>query len=259
MRLSATLLSFLLSLAILISSCAGPGRYTRKNSVDPGPFLASLSSRETGQEIISSTLEVRMRGDRGRFSGETYLLLAPPSRFRLEIPGSMGSTLFVLVVDGLNAWVYYPEENTAYKASHGSRALDPILPFPLPADPAWVPNLIMGKLPPGWQNMKVSAYSSRGGQILVVDLLEGSYLEYILSSTEPARVIRATASTLGQEFTVYFNGDKTNDPVRFDYRFSGGRLTAEFLQVRRSADIHADAFRSPVPAGVPVTDMETPR
>lgn len=259
MRLSTNVLFSLLLLTVFLGSCAGPGRYARKYSVDPGPFLEALTSREVGQEVIASTLEVRMRGDRGRFSGEIYLLLAPPSRFRLEVPGTMGSTLFVLVVDGKKAWAYYPEENTAYTASYGSSALDPYLPFPLPHDPAWLPDLIMGKLSRGWQSRKIAAYSTSGGAVLVVDLLKEVSVEYLMSPTEPAAVLRAAASSSDQKFTVYFTEDKKNLPARFDYRFSGGRLTAEFLQVRRSADLQPGAFDSPVPVNVPVTDLEALR
>ncbi|MEE8319742.1 MAG: hypothetical protein V3R44_03540 [bacterium] len=248
---------WLLALLFLTTSCAAPDSYRHISSIDPEPFVKTLTAREAAPEGLISTLDVRYRGEAGRYSGEVFLVLARQSKLRLEVPGSMGSTFLVMVSDGRKVWIYYPGEGSAYMTSVGGESLAPYLPFPLPLDPAWIPDLIMGLIPQGVNAESIRAYTTRSGKtVLYLDGSDGLSLQYAMLPGDPARLYSVTARKDGSTLTVTFAREDTNLPEKLDYRSADGRTKADFIQVRRTDSLPKMAFESPIPSDISVKDLE---
>ncbi len=249
--------SWLLALFFLATSCAAPASYRHISSIDPVPFVKALTERELLSEGLISTLDVRYRGDAGRYSGEVFLVLASSSRLRLEVPGSMGSTFLVMVSDGRKVLVYYPGEGLAYMTSVGGESLAPYLPFHFPLDPAWIPDLILGIIPEGVNTESARAYATRSGKaVLYLDGSDGLSLQYVMLPGDPARLYAVTARKDSSTLTVTFASEDTNLPGKLDYRSAEGRTKVDFIQVRRADSLPERAFESPVPSYISVKDLE---
>lgn len=257
MRYLADFRIWLLALLFLTSSCAAPDSFKRVNSIDPAPFLKALAQRKAATAGLISTLEVKYRGEAGRYAGDIYLVLARPSRLRLEIPGAMGSTFLVMVSDGNRVWAYYPEEGSAYVTSVGGASLAPYLPFHFPMDPAWIPDLIMGVMPGDTETERVSAYTTESGKhVLYLDRSDGLSLWYAMLPGDRARLLAVTAKKDDTTLKVSYDTEDSNLPRKLGYESDDGRTRVNFIQVRRTDSPPAKAFESPVPPHIPVRDLE---
>lgn len=242
---------------VLLSACAAPREIIHVRSIDPSPYIDTLKKRSSLSGGFATTMHMNFRGADRNFQGKVYLLIAFPEKFRLEVPGWMGSTLLVMVNDGENVWAYYPEEGTSYRSSAHGLSISPYLPFPLPIDPALIPLLFAGGLPDDVEDRSLRAYELESGRsVLYIEKPGAETLRYIFSGGEFPGLMELKADIRGGTYTVTSFQDASELPTEFQYSSDGGDLKAKLKDSRPLSDVPLTTFQSPVPPGIPTRDLE---
>ncbi|TNF45309.1 hypothetical protein EP232_06125 [bacterium] len=260
MRICIKPLPSLALVVLLLSACAAPREIRHVRSTDPSPFIDALKERNSLADGFATTMHMDFRGEEKKFQGKAYLLIAYPERFRLEVPGWMGSTLLVMVNNGADVWAYYPEEGTSYRSSARGLSISPYLPFPLPIDPALIPLLITGALPEDVEYWSARAYELESGQTaLYLEKPGKETLRYIFSRDETPYLIEFRADVRDGTFTLTNSRDTPHLPTEFRYRSAKGALNAKLKDSRSLDNVSTDTFQSPIPPGIPMRDLENLR
>ncbi|NOY85739.1 MAG: hypothetical protein GXP52_00360 [Deltaproteobacteria bacterium] len=242
--------------AILLASCA-PAELRRIRSVDPTPLLNILKDRSRMAGAFATTMQMNFTENGRHFQGKAYLLVSQPQSFRLEVPGILGSTLLLMVGDGENVWAYYPRAGAAYHTSAHGMDLSPYLPFPFPLDPAWIPFLVTGSLPPGSDYSEATAYELKSGKtVLYLDVPDWGSLRYIFGHGAVPYPMELSAQVKGGTIRVVNSKDAPHLPVRFQFRSDTATLKAELEDSRVLKTIPPGAFLRPIPQNIPVRDLE---
>ena len=207
---------------------------------------------------FSTTMRMNFTEDGRHFSGKAYLLVSQPQHFRLEIPGILGSTLLLMVGDGKDVWAYYPRDGAAYRTSAHGMALSPYLPFPFPLDPAWIPFLVTGSLPPDFDYSGAMAYElDSGGIELYLDVRDWGSWQYIFGPGPVPYPIELSARVRGGTITVVNSREAPYLPIRFRFRSDTATLKATLEDSRILENAPPGAFLRPIPPNIPVHDLET--
>ncbi|UCG37860.1 MAG: hypothetical protein JSV00_06555, partial [bacterium] len=167
MRTSPRPAVLLVILALLMAGCA-PRQVRTVAVIDPAPLLQVVRDRDMALgQGLAGTLELDFRQEGRRFRGTAHVVMIPDGRFRIEVPGPLGSTLLIMTGDGHQVLAYYPEEGKAFRSTAGGKPLSPYLPFPFPVAPLELPALVCGVLPGGPGEMEASAGLLRSGKRLL--------------------------------------------------------------------------------------------
>jgi len=250
----------LLTVASLISltaaSCA-PRQIKPVADIDPLPLIERVTQRRKAFERgLSGILELDLRQGKKRFRGKAYIVAFPDGRFRLEVPGPMGSTLMIMADNGDGLLAYYPEEGIAYRSFAGGPYTNPHLPFPLPVGPDEVTTLMMGIYPQGTDISETGAVLLDSGEKRLRVATNDDGLQHIyLFTREPVaalRLIRAQGQDLELEVTT-----KTVPP-HFPHRFVIVFPDASVKGVWESVDLFngdESVLQLNIPESVPITDL----
>lgn len=251
----------LLAIITALSACAAPGTIRHAGSLDPEPLLKILESRRPLADGLTATVHMDFEDEGRHFKGKAYLLVSHPGRFRLEVPGWMGSTILLMASDGRVIWAYYPEDRKAFRTSSDGLSLSPYLPFPFPIDTAAFPYLLAGTLPEE-RIGPVSAYEiESGGAVLYLGNPDGTSLRYRFKRDRRAEgslyLFETTAESAEGRYTTTFNDRTPYLPRRFAFSSVSATLRARLESSRFISKPGDDPFRSPVPQGIDVLDLET--
>jgi len=245
---------------ILLSACSAPREIRHVRSVDPSIYIDALKNRTDPAGGFATTMHMDFRGGDRDFQGKVYLLIAFPEKFRLEVPGWMGSTLLLMVNDGKDVWAYYPEEGRSYRSSAHGLSISPYLPFPLPVDPSLIPLLLAGALPDDMGEHSATAYELESGRsVLYLEKTGGETLRYLFSEGGEPRLTELKADIRHGTYTLTNFGDASGLPTDFRFRSDGGELKAKFKDSRNLDNVSPTTFQSPVPPGIPTRNLETTR
>lgn len=245
---------------ILLTACATPREIRHVRSIDPLPYIDILEKRTGSAGGLATTMHMDFKGGKRDFQGKAYLLIAFPERFRLEVPGWMGSTLLVMVNDGQDVWAYYPGEGTAYRSSAHGLSISPFLPFPLPVDPSFIPLLLAGSLPEDLEHRTSRAFElESGGSVLYLEKPGGTTLRYVFAKGPGPRLVELRADIQGGTYTVTSFEDPYDLPTEFRFSTAQGELRAKLRDSRSLDDFPQTAFQSPIPPGITTRDLETLR
>ncbi len=252
----------LICIALTISACAGPRAIRHVRSLDPDPLIRTLKSRRPLADGLASTVHMDFKGSDRHFKGKGYLLVSRPGRFRLEIPGWLGSTVLLMVSDGRTIWAYYPEEGKAYRTAVDGLSLSPYLPFSFPIETTALPHLLAGSLPES-DNNSVSAYETEsGGAVLyVVSGTASMTFRFERDRKNDGVLYLAEVSTESRDGRYLTSYSEQEPHLSRRLTFSSGAATLEVKleSTKFVKDLADDRFRSPIPSGIAVYDLESGR
>ncbi len=258
-RLFARLTVIILTMA-LGTACA-PRQVKLVALIDPAPLLEVVNARQLAFEKgLSGSLELSFKNSKQRFKGRVYIVAYPDGRFRLEVPGTLGSTLLVMANDNREILAFYPGEKRAYRSTVTGRSINPHLPFPLPVDPTLLPALIMGVFP-GDDGVSVAeAHLMDSGEKLLQTVSRDTGLQFTyLFDKGPGHSLRKI-TVRGREFEVTVHTRRKSDhlPLDFILTLAEGVLKGEWDSVKPFGGDEA-AIKLHLPESVSVTDLEASR
>ena len=251
-----------LSIAIILfmafgTACA-PRQIKPVAAIDPAPLFEVVNTRQMAFEKgLSGSLELTFRNDKKRFKGRVYIVAYPDGRFRLEVPGTLGSTLLVMASDNREILAFYPGENRAFRSAVDGRAINPHLPFPLPVDPTILPALIMGVFPEGHDASGAEAYLMDSGEKLLQTGSGDSGLQFTyLFDKGPGDSLREI-TIRGRDMVVSVRTHLKPDhlPRDFNLTMAEGVLKGEWDSVAPFGGDEANLGLR-LPESIPVTDLE---
>ncbi|UCF30306.1 MAG: hypothetical protein JSV26_09600 [bacterium] len=251
----------LLLIVVILSACAGPGSIRHVGSMDSDPLLFILESRETLAEGLTATIHMDFEGEDRHFKGKAYLLVSHPGRFRLEVPGWLGSTLLLMASDGQHIWAYYPEDAKAYRTTRDGLSLSPYLPFPFPLNTATLPHILLGSLPRE-EGKTASAYeTTSGGAVLYLRDPERGVTRYLFRRSRKGTLYlsETTLESRSGRYVTTFDKRPPHHPLRFTFVSAESTLRVKLDQVHFRTTMDESPFRSPVPPGIFVKDLESYR
>jgi hypothetical protein len=255
--------SYLRGITILIliawgTACA-PRQIRPVAVMDPVPLLEVVNGRRTALEGgLSGSLELTYRNGKQRFNGRVYIVAYPDGRFRLEVPGTLGSTILVMASDNREILAFYPGENRAYRSAVNGRSLNPFLPFPLPVDPTLLPALIMGVFPESNVPSGAQAHLMDSGEKLLQTGPGDSGLRftYLFDKSPENNLRKITAKGMDLDVSVRTRLQPDHLPRDFKLTLTEGTLKGEWDTV---APFSGDetALKLLLPDSIPVTDLES--
>jgi hypothetical protein len=227
-------------------------------AIDPAPLLEKISTRQTAFERgLSGTLELAYKNGKQRFNGKTYIVAFPDGRFRLEVPGTLGATLLVMVSDNREILAFYPGENRAFRSAVDGKSLSPHLPFPLPVDPTVLPALIMGVLPGNDPPAEAKAHIMDSGEKLLTAGSEGTGLQFTWLFDKSSRDNLREVTIKGNDITVLVRTRQGADhlPRDFNLTLPDGVLKGEWDSVAPFGGDEA-VLKLHLPDFTQITDLE---
>jgi hypothetical protein len=247
---------------VALVSCATAPPVQRTAETDPAPFVKYLKERFAQfDQGLSATVDLDFQNEDRYQGGIAYMVLQPSGRFRLEVPGPMGSTLLVAACDGQRFQVYYPEEAAAFQGSALDAGMWARMPFSLPVRPVDFAFLITGT-PPVERAAAAPAYlNSDGTRILTI---EGILADTITmdfggrrnaSHPYPDHML----SRLGDaSFKVTNRREHPHYPEQFSLRRDGLSLSGRFDRIAPAKELRDEMFRIDLPDGVVFREMGEP-
>jgi len=257
MNILRSLWAFILIVPVL-AGCAGPSTFDNAARIDPSELLRILDfQRENLKQGFAGNLEMDFREGKRHYRGESFILVDPQGRFRLEVPGWMGSTLMIMVNDGRIIKAYYPKDNELYITSVSGRSLSPFLPFPFPLDPATLPSLISGIWPDNADAALAAAYiNKKGERLLSTTTPDFPVLNYVFRP-HPQDFLKEL-SVLHDEsrLTVYFAAEGDNLPKAFTYKDETTALKGSFQNLKIFTVLNDAAFSLELPPDVVIRELD---
>jgi hypothetical protein len=247
-----------ITLILVWGTACAPRQIRPVAVIDPAPLLEMVNNRRAAFEKgLSGSLELAFKNGKQRFKGRVYIVAYPDGRFRLEVPGTLGSTLLVMANDNLEILAFYPGENRAFRSAVDGRSINPHLPFPLPVDPTILPALIMGVFPESVTVSEAKAQLMDSGEKLLTTRSEGSALQFThLFDRGPGHRLRKI-TIKGRDMEVELRTRKGPDylPRDFILTLEDGVLKGEWDSV---APFNGDeaALGLHLPESIPITDLE---
>jgi hypothetical protein len=226
--------------------------------IDPAPLLRIVNDRQEALKSgITGSLELAIKDGKRRFSGKVYIVAYPGGRFRLEVPGPFGGTHLVMVSDNTKVMAFYPGKNIAFRSTARASNINPHLPFPLPVEPARLPALIMGVLPPDSGISGINAHiMDSGDKQLQTTAADGS-LQYTWlfekGSGDRPWLITIKGEELG--VSIYTLPGSDHLPRNFKMTLPDGILKGVWEHVKPFKGDES-AFELHIPPSTPITDLE---
>ncbi len=246
----------ILTIALLLSAgCAGRDSFTATSRIDPGVLLEALEQRRIELSTgITGELDMDFRGPSRHYRGDGYITLTPSGKFRLEVPGAFGSTVLLMVSDGLSTVVYYPSESRAYRATGPGDQLASFLPFPMPFDPPSLSGMLTGTVSP--DDHEITAYEAASGErLLVFEDSTASQYRYLFSGGLVPHISRLWVTLEEGELTVEFSKSNLWLPDRFRYTNGDTRMKGRFQWVRIAEDLAGSVFTLDLPENVTLREL----
>ena len=250
----------ILTIALLLSAgCAGRDSFTATARIEPGVLLEALEQRRNELSTgITGELDMDFKDPSRHHRGDGYITLTPSGKFRLEVPGAFGSTILLMVSDGLNTVVYYPSKSRAYRTTGPGDQLASFLPFPMPFDPSSLSGMLTGtSFPDGYE---ITAYEATSGErLLVFEDGTTSQYRYLFSEGPVPHLFRLSVTQEAGELTVEF---ATSDPWltdRFRYTSEDTRMKGRFQWIRPAENLDGSAFTLDLPGDVTLRELGAPR
>ena len=247
------------ALSLTAAACA-PRQVLPVSDIDPSPLFRIVHHRRSVLEAgISGTLEMDFARGHRHFRGRAYVISFPDGRFRLEIPGFMGTTYLIMASDGKELVAYYPGEGKAYRGDVGSRHIDEHLPFPLPVDAALVPAFLLGVYPEENGPPEIRASLLDSGEKRLNARWEGTKLRFSHLFSRGNRPSLRAIHALMEEMELEVATEKTPPylPLGFTLTLPDTRLKGELEKVSLYQG-ESSALKLKIPDSVAVTDLEGP-
>jgi hypothetical protein len=246
---------------IFTTTACAPRQILPVRSIDPAPLVEAVQHRRSVLDKgVSGILEMNFKQGNRRFHGRAYVIAFPDGRFRLEIPGFMGSTLLIMTSDGKGLLAYYPGEGKAYRSEPTGRSLDDHLPFPLPVDAAMVPSLLLGVYPEGEdspETQEASLLNSGEKRLQAVWGTSGIRFIHIFSGGDPGSLKTIQALLGDMKLEVTTEKAPPHLPRGFTLAFKETNLKGKWEEAALFTG-NDSAVRLKVPESVPVIDLGPP-
>ncbi len=226
--------------------------------IDPAPLLEVVNARRMAFEKgLSGNLELAFKKGKQRFKGKVYIVAYPDGQFRLEVPGTLGSTLLVMASDNQEILAFYPGENRAFRSAVDGRSINPHLPFPLPVDPTMLPALIMGVFPEVSSASGAEAHLMDSGEKLLQTGSGDTGLQftYLFAKGPGDNLRKITIRGKDLEVSVHTRLKPDHLPRDFNLTLVDGVLKGEWDSVAPFGGDMAD-LKLRLPKSVTVTDLE---
>jgi outer membrane lipoprotein-sorting protein len=246
----------ILTIALLLSAgCAGRDSFTATARIEPGVLLEALEQRRNELSTgITGELDMDFKDPSRHHRGDGYITLTPSGKFRLEVPGAFGSTVLLMVSDGLTTVVYYPSESRAYRTTGPGDQLAPFLPFPMPFDPSSLSGMLTGTVSP--DDHEVTAYEAASGErLLVFEDSTVSQYRYLFSGGLVPHISRLWVTLEEGELTVEFSRSDPWLPDRFRYTNGDTRMKGRFQWVRIAENLDGSVFTLDLPGNVTLREL----
>jgi hypothetical protein len=243
-------------LAIAIPGCAQ--RQLRPVAdIDPTPLLETVSERNAlFEQGLSGVLEMDFRQGKKRFRGRAFIIAFPDGRFRLEIPGPLGSTFLIMTYDGDKVLAYYPEEGRAYRSYRDSPTINPYLPFPLPIKMGAIVSLLMGTPAVENASAEIRAFLLESGEKqLLLRSDDGVQMSYLFTGgpTAALRVVKAQETSM--EMVVTTRKIQPYFPSRFVINLPDADMRGQWESVAFFDDDET-VLQPDIPGSVHVNDLK---
>jgi len=250
------LLTVACALIFTTTACA-PGRILPVSDIDPSPLFETVQNRRSVFEKgISGTLEMDFKQGNRHFRGRAYVIAFPDGRFRLEVPGFMGSTLLIMAADGKELLTYYPGKGKAYRSAANARFIDNHLPFPLPVDAAMLPALLLGVFPEGNDSPEIRASLLNSGEKRLQAGWDNTELQFLhLFSRGDASLREIHALRDDMKLEVITEKTPPHFPRGFTLTFHDAKLKGKWDKVNLFQG-NDSMVKLRIPGSVPVTNLE---
>jgi len=250
------------AIILIMAGCAAcaPRQLKPVAATNPAPLLEAVHARRAAMENgISGSLDLSFIDSGRRFRHRAYITAYPDGRFRLEIPGPLGSTVFVMTSDNSEILALYPDKGQAFRSSVDGRSISPHLPFPLPVEAGILPALIMGVAPGDDRPVEIRAHLMDSGEKLLTAASGDPWMQfqyaYLFAKGPGNRLREITIRGKGVEVSVRTREGAGNLPRDFTLKMEDGVLKGEWETVTPFKGDAAD-LRLHLPDSFTITDLE---